>query len=485
MINRLSSILCILAISVLMPMPMYAYEFLIGESAYLEFKGDLTYSVKYRMEDPDPLLVGDTKGNSNFENGDIVNNKGIVRMEVMFDAPYTTFFTKLEAFQDSVYTDDELYPEGTDLELAKRYAASRAEALEYYLDLHSDSITLRIGKQIVEWGELSAPVFAPGVNVMNMYDGSKVGAAGYTIRDYKVPAQMAWLSMEISSNLSLEAAYSQDFEPRSSMAVVGTFGSFMDNFGFGGPGMDGMEVKIPTEPEEMQQYGAAARMVFPSLGNLELGVFTANYLNWMPMVDAFEGVITYERMDMYGFTLSQVVGDWQMFGEFTYRPNQAAQMRLEGTVLPIAGFEKVQTFNWGFGGLAMFSDFLSFTPWTVQLAPMFEFFGGNNLDYDETKNFAIPEQTTYYMASLTFNSSDMVDNTALSFGVSISGPLHEEESGFYSIANTLTARVGDNMGLMFGYDIKGGDPEKAGPYGSPGYAPDRDALTLGFTWYFM
>ncbi len=484
MIKKIMTVLCLLTIAVLLPATMYAYDFAFGESAFLELKGDLNYFVKMRAEDPDPLLVDDSKGNSNFENGDIVNNKKIFKLETMFDAPYVTFFGKFEVFHDSVYTDDDMYPEGTNVDLARQYAAYGAEAKEYYLDFHSESVTLRVGKQIVEWGELAAPVFAPGVNVMNLYDGSRIGAAGYTPRDYKAPAEMAWLSVEATSNLSVEAIYSQYFEPRATMPIVGTFGSSMDMMGFGGPD-DLLDDQRPTSAEDMQQYGVAIRTVIPALSNLELGLFHANYLDFMPVTTGT--AVTYERLDMYGITLSQVILDWQVYCEFSYRPNQAKQLGIEigDDLLPIGGFEEVRTFNWGFGGLAMISDFLSFTPWTVQFSPMIEFYGGNNLDYDEDKNFTVPAQVSYYMMSFTFTSSDMIDNTTMTYGLSISGPMHEKESGFYSIANTLTARVGDNIGIMIGHDLKEGDPEKAGPYGYPHHVPDRDAWTVGLTVYFM
>ena len=492
MLKRILSILCVLAVAGLLPVSIYAYDFNFGENAFLELKGDLTYSARMRTEDPDPLLKDESKGNSNFKKGDLVNNKMIARMEMMFDAPYVTFFSKFEAFYDSVYTDDKLYPDDADVDVAKQYAVSRADAKEYYLDLHTDSVTLRLGKQIVEWGELAAPVFAPGVNIMNLYDGSRIAAAGYTIRDFKVPAEMAWLSMEVTSNLSLEAAYSQDFEPRSTMPVVGTFGSYMDILGYGGSAGLGTVDNRPTDPEDMQQYGAAARMVFPSLGNLEMGLFHGHYINFMPSItmdmSKFTADITYEEVDMYGFTLSQVFGSWQTYGEFSYRPNQPAQLAIEFPMagpglIPVGGIERVRTLNWGLGGFAMISDFLSSTPWTVQYSPMIEFYGGINLDYDEEKNFTVPEQTIYFMSSFTFSSSDMIDNTGLTYTLAFSGALHEEESELYSIGNTLTARVGDNIGLMLGYDIKTGDPKKALDY--PNYVPDRDAVTCGFTWYFM
>ena len=71
--------LCLVGTAALFTLPANAYDFAIGESGYLEIKGDLTYSVKFRVENPDPGLKDDSKGNSNFDKGDLVNNKAIAR----------------------------------------------------------------------------------------------------------------------------------------------------------------------------------------------------------------------------------------------------------------------------------------------------------------------------------------------------------------------------------------------------------------------
>jgi hypothetical protein len=337
---------------------------------------------------------------------------------------------------------------------------------------------------------LAAPIFAQGVNVMNMYDGTRVGAAGYTLRDYKVPAKSVWLITEISNSLSVEAVYSQDFDPRIIVPVVGTFGSFIDQLGFGGP--TALEDKRPRDSKDMEQYGAAIKKVFPSAENLELGLYYADYLHSFPMNDLSKNQTTYEGTQMYGFTLSRVVKEWQVYGEFTYRPDHPAQITLGGVFdgAPIGGFERVRTLNWGVGGIKLYTDFLPSMPFTVSLTPLIELYGGNNLDYDDLDDddalaFDIPEHTAYYLASFTLSSPDMIDNTTLNFNAAFTGALHSEENSFHSIGATLRARIGDNIELLLGYDIKLGDTDKASPFDYPGTIPDRDAVTLAFTWYFM
>jgi hypothetical protein len=119
MTGRIVSAFCILTIIVCLSTLTHAYDFSFGEHVNLELKGDITYTLRVRTEEPDPVLVDQSYGNSNFEKGDIVNNKFIGRLEATFDAPYTTLFGRFYALRDNVYIDDEKYPEGTDIELAK------------------------------------------------------------------------------------------------------------------------------------------------------------------------------------------------------------------------------------------------------------------------------------------------------------------------------------------------------------------------------
>jgi hypothetical protein len=79
----------------------------------------------------------------------------------------------------------------------------------------------------------------------------------------------------------------------------------------------------------------------------------------------------------------------------------------------------------------------------------------------------------------------MIDNTTLSFAMAFTGALHSEENNHHSIGTTLRARIGDNIELLLGYDVKLAPADQASLFKYPGTIPDRDAVTLAFTWYFM
>ncbi|MCU0822561.1 MAG: DUF1302 family protein, partial [Spirochaetes bacterium] len=147
MVFRKTSVHLFMLVAVIVfPLASYAYNIPISESSFIEFKGDLTYAVKVKTEDPDPELVGESKGNSNFEKGDLINNKGIVKLEVKFDSTYLTLFGNGHAAYDYVMDDDDKYPEGTDIDEAKKHSARVIELQEYYLDFHVEKFTLRAGR---------------------------------------------------------------------------------------------------------------------------------------------------------------------------------------------------------------------------------------------------------------------------------------------------------------------------------------------------
>ena len=139
--------------------------------------------------------------------------------------------------------------------------------------------------------------------------------------------------------------------------------------------------------------------------------------------------------------------------------------------------------------MKIFSDFFPSAPFTVSFTPLIEIYGGKNLAYDDldsiNNEFKIPEDTAYYLASFDFNTPNMIDNTVFSVTTAFSGALHSEENSFHSLGTTLRARIGDHIELMLGYDLKLGNTDKAGLFDYPGFIPDRDAVSLGFTWYFM
>ncbi len=499
MSTRMRIFLLIGAILAADPQIALGYDFTIGKHIDILLKGDLTYTLRTRAEKRDPELASLASGDSNFEKGDIVNNKVIGRWELQGNTSHFTLFGRGELFYDDVFNDDRFSWE------TRRHAEYNFyDGMEYYLEGRFGTFRFRAGRQVVNWGESIAPVFAVAVNTISPFFGSKVAAAGYTFRDYQVPTHLLWLNYEATPTISLEAVWQPDFDPRYAMPVVGTYGSFSDAFGFGQDGS--VDDRRPKRFKDQQQGGVALPKVFPSLANLELGLYYYHHLDRSPSLNfdlktMSRPVATYEEINMYGLSFSQRIEAWdlglQLNGELAYRPNDTLQrdlivlspflahqlgLRPGDSLGPIGGFERGKTLNWVLGGSRLFSDVLRFTPWVFTLTSFFEFYGSVNLDYDEEENFSDPNDTYYYFVSLPLSSADLIDNSTVTLGFDATGNLHQEQRSLHRLSGSLKLKYGDHIEALVGYDwILGRPKENVGPNN----LSDRDQFTFTLTWYFI
>jgi len=483
-----------------------------------------------------PIFHLEVTGDKIFDKWDLVNNKISTIWELDANSKHFTFFFRDEIFIDFVYLGNEQIPS----ESQKHAAANASDALEFYLEGRYSDFTCRIGRQIVQWGESIAPVFAPTVNVVNALFAMKATSAGYTTRDYYVPSYMLWANYELAGNtsfvnrinrwvnLSFEAVYAPYFEPRDGLPVVGTFMSPVDLIGYGARdlvlGFMRVEDLRPTAFEDMQQYGGAIRMIFPKLASLEMGLYYYHYLDRMPSMELVEFSmspndakveLTYPEIDMFGMSLSHAIQalnlNLQLGGDLAYRPNAplARHYWLPGALLPwalgtdtmgpMAPYDEGETLNWAINGLRFWFDVLPCTPWTVTATGMFEFYGGINLDYENGhipnsnkrsyrslyNDYTAPEYTVYYMVNPSFTCSDMIDNTKLTFSFTALGNLHEEQNSLHHFIYSLEARYGDSWEVTLGYDQLIGDIMQDTKEYPAGIMTDRDAITIKLAYFFI
>ncbi len=500
-----------LAFLVLLPAAAHAWDWKIGKKVNINLRGDITYAAKLRTQKQyGPYVTpGETfycAGDANFEQWSLGNNALVGTLELKVDSRYLSFFGRFKPFVDFVYFDPSLY-DGFNAHLidedeTKKHAAwNLTDGLEYFLEGRYGIVTARIGRQIVQWGESNATVYAPGVNVVSPYFVHRVSSAGYTVRDYQVPTHMIWMSHEPTENLSFELVYAPDFDPRYFMPVVGTFASPADILGFGVKSAM-VDDRRPTEFKDQQQGGAAVRMVFPSLSMFELGLYYYHYLDRFPKMttpNAFppKVIVEFPELDMIGLSFSQAIQSFglnlQLGGELAYRPNDALQKdyiaspfmaaALGTSVLPgSGGWVRGHSLTWVVNGMRMFFDVLPFTPWTFQLTSLVEFYGKINLSYDEAENFTDPLATAYYTVQLPLTTSDMIDNTAWTTSFAFMGHLYPQKDRLHNITLETKARYGDHWEILFGYNLIIGNPEQD-PIGA--WSWDRDALTFKLTYHFI
>ncbi len=488
----------------------FGRNFNFGSGVNIDLDGEYNYVAKFRTEEPASELVDLSSGNSNFEKFDMVNDRGTALIKMMVNGSFWTLYTKAEAFYDTVYNDDEIYNQET-----IEHAGAKIDLPEYYFELRYRTLTFRVGKQIVMWGDSFQPIMAVGVNCVSMYNGTRAGSPFYDPRDWQEPALMAWGSYEATELVSIEAAYSVDFDPRKKFPVVGTFGSFLDVFGYGADST--LDLRRPEEMEDMQQYGFSIRKTFPAFNDFELGLYYFHHFDTVGIMtlDFFSTTpqtpfVTFDEIDMFGLSFTQAVDAFDLFlqvaGEIAYRPNDAIQKNkiltqedaellnmsalLEGDssnpysagqtffMDSVGGGESGETLSWGLNTQRLFSDALPFLPWSFNFTPLFEIYGKFILDYQDGL-YTNPQNTMYYTAVLPFSTTEMFDNFKMDYLFKVNGNLHKEANSSHTLGLSIIAKYGNSIVGQLGYNVNIGDPDE-----SAISTTDRDSLTFKAAYYF-
>lgn len=118
---------------------------------------------------------------------------------------------------------------------AKKTAVSNIEILDAYIDkgfkLGSHSASLRVGKQVINWGE--ALLTLGGINEANPIDIRKAQAAGVQLKELYIARPMLSLSAGVSDKLGIQAFYESGFKA-STLPAAGSYFSTLDFAGAGG-----------------------------------------------------------------------------------------------------------------------------------------------------------------------------------------------------------------------------------------------------------
>ena len=240
--------------------------------------------------------------------------------------------------------------------------------------LDSRNATLRVGNQVMSWGE---DIFIiGGINSINAFDLRKLHTPGTLVKEILRPAPMASLNMGLTDTLSAEAYYQWQwnafrFDP------VGTFFSGADVVGAGqrpayipssvlsgfglcvpptpcgdiGAGIqEGINV-VPFEadrkPPKGKQFGLSMRFK-PKGADTEYAVYYERYHDKLPFTTLFTDPLLATRnaasigyyneygknKDLFGASFNTKAGPVAVGGELSYRPRDS--VAIDGSV-PFAG----------------------------------------------------------------------------------------------------------------------------------------------------
>ncbi len=491
--SRVIGASCLFALLLAIPgIAMGSYDYTLGDWGRLNVKGDITYGLKVRTEDPTAAWVGQSQGNSNFDKWDLTNNNLIATAEYNLDSEYIAFYGRMVGRLDFAYFDDAKYNK----EQREHAAYNLTDATEFFLEYRYGKFTTRWGRQVVQWGENFAAVFT-GVNEVSPMALGLVNTAGNPPRSTQVPTYLGWMSFRLTNDISLEAVWQPDFDPRYWFPVLGTFASTSDTLGWGvGTSFDtelfpgfsmtmGLNDRRPTKFVDKQQFGAAMRIVIPELNLLELGFYYYHYRSRTPVASmqyfpAMELTFDWPEHDMLGMSFNQAIQsilgyefDWTISGELVLRPNDPIQVTSDAGY----GYMRKGTLAWNIQFWKMVSNVLYFTPWNASLNPMIEFSGKSILAHNATLDAPSLYGNYWVMVQLTIN--DMIDNTKLELIPMASGGMGKEKK--HTVGLSVGAKYGDSWGAKIGYTFVyiNEDVDDTGSSGA-----DRDALNFSVTYYW-
>lgn len=330
--NRLSQSISLAIFTATLAAPAAAVEFNLGEIEG-RFDSQLSIGTSIRMDDADSRLISKANGGSgagsgsyddanlNFEKGDAFSTvfKGVHDLQLSKD--------NIGAFIRGKYWYDFALSEGnvSHGHIPNGYASnsslddsgfndyakfSGAEILDAYVygefELNDQPLDIRIGRQVINWGE--SAFIQGGLSAINPIDASAVRRAGVEVKEALLPVNMAFASLGLTDNLSMEGFYQLKWEP----TAIDACGTYFSSNDFGAEGCNGIRIRSPLvaptlqsdaayfntagglfainrhedgrrEADDEGQFGLAFRYFSEELNNTEFGLFFAKYHSRLPI----------------------------------------------------------------------------------------------------------------------------------------------------------------------------------------------------------
>jgi len=179
-------------------------------------------------------------------------------------------------------------------------------------DLGSMPSELRLGRQVVSWGE--STFIQNGLNEVNHYDVSALRVPGSELKEALLPDEMAVFNVRFNQTVSAQFLYlfqwhetkpepdgsyfsTNDFGTPAGSKVILGFGEFSDQGvdfrPLGGPFIPNFQAvgRLPDRtPSDGGQFGFNFKFYLPDLGQgTELGLYFLNYHSRLPVVSAMTG----------------------------------------------------------------------------------------------------------------------------------------------------------------------------------------------------
>jgi hypothetical protein len=285
----------------------------------------LSYGQAWRLEDPDCNLIAAADGgcgrSPNIDDGnlnyrdDLFSRAFKVVSELSVERGNFGAFVRGSALYDAQVMDSDtdrtpLADEAEDLvgsytRLLDAFAYAR-------FNLGSMPSELRLGRQVVSWGE--STFIQNGLNVINHFDVSALRVPGSEIKEAFLPQEMAVFNIQFNDRMSSQFIYlldwndtrpepagsyfsTNDFAVPAGERVVLGFGAYSDQgvdfTPLGGgliPDFQNVARLATREPDDDGQFGVNFKFYLPNFGQgTELGLYFLNYHSRLPVISGRAG----------------------------------------------------------------------------------------------------------------------------------------------------------------------------------------------------
>jgi hypothetical protein len=351
----------------------------------IEVQVDTTVSAgaSFRMEDADTTLIGiangggsrtvnEDDGNLRYDRGDVVGAVAKATQDLEIRRGNYGLFSRYSYFYDFEASNDRgLGPVanerlGSDLQLLDLFVFGR-------LDLGPIPLNLRVGRQVINWGE--STFIQNGVNVINAVDVSRLRTPGAELREALTPVMAVRIAASLGDTVAAEAIWLPSFreiriDPRRSFFSTNDFVSDDAVKAFTGAGRRFDDNQPPTviNPDagtagtaqvwvdrapnkdvekDREQYGLALRYFAENLNYTEFGAYWLRYHSRLPLISGTKGTtsryasadgtvmqgtgnyfVEYpEDIDVYGLSFNTSIPfGVALQGEYSYRPDLPVQL---------------------------------------------------------------------------------------------------------------------------------------------------------------
>ncbi|WP_112718434.1 DUF1302 domain-containing protein [Moritella yayanosii] len=373
------------------------------------FNSQITAGSSWRVEEADAKnlgvgnggLPGNTPtgddGNLNYDKGDAFTQtiKGLHDLGLTYETEEgTTFgaFVRGKYWYDyALDQNDVIHGSGTNGYVANQpindddfndlTKSKGAALLDAYIFtgfyLGEVAVDLRLGKQVVNWGESS--FIQGGINAVNPIDAAAFRRPGAEVKEGLLPVNMMFANIGLTDNFSVEAFYQLEFEP----TVIDSCGTYFSTADYLAEGCDKLVVQ-PAAPipilddsqlhamgiyasrgtDEMAsddgQFGVAFKYYAESLNATEFGLYYMNYHSRLPYASAEAGdyvngsplppfipigtdttsfggmdpasynpnyhTVYPEDIQLFGLSFNTTVSEWAISGEVSHRLDMPLQI---------------------------------------------------------------------------------------------------------------------------------------------------------------